>query len=503
MPRFIGYAPDLDPTIPGVITDCIGLVPSPRGFRPAATPASTGQPALPGTLPACRGAALLRKTDDSTRLFAGTANRLVEQGSGTWTPRSGSTYSLGTANRWRFAQFGDRSLAAAKSEILQSLTTATDFAAVTSTAPKGAIVETVNNFVMLLNVNDQGGIFDSTDRPDGWWCGPKGNDGTGNWVPSVTTEAATGTLRSTPGPLTAGRRFGNQIVGYKLRSMYLGTYVGPPQIWDWQLLPGEAGAMSQEAVVNVGTAEDPKHIFMGFDNFYMFAGGRAVPIGNVTPEGFMSPVRDTVFDELATSVYYACQALHDPRKALVYFHYPSAVNGLITNKCVVYNYRTNRWGRDDRSIEAVVDYVAAGISYDQLGDFYATYDDLPEQSYDTAFVSAGAPQPAIFGTDHILKTLSGAPTTSAIITGDYGDPQTFFDLTRVVPTFLTAPTSATMTNYSRDILSSALVQRGSVALANGRFDVLSSARYHRARFDMTGDYEITGFEAYSQKDGEK
>jgi hypothetical protein len=502
MPKFIGYAPDLPPTTPGVMTDCAALIPSSRGYKPAATPASVGLPALTGTLPACRGAALVRKTDDTTRLFAGTVNGLFESGSATWTPRSSGVYALGSTNKWRFAQFGDRSLAAAKTEILQSLTTATTFANVTSTAPKGAIVETVNNFVMLLNVNDQGAIFDSADRPDGWWCGPKGNDGTGNWVPSVTTEAATGTLRSTPGPITAGRRFGNQMVAYKLRSMYLGTYVGPPVIWDWQLLPGEAGAMSQEAVANIGAADDPKHIFMGFDNFYMFAGGRAVSIGNVTEEGFMSPVRDTVFAELNASAYYACQALHDPRKALVYFYYPT-INSITPDKCVVYNYRTNRWGRDDRTIEQVVDFIAAGTSYNDLGTSFSTYNDLPAQSYDVAFALQGAQLPAIFDTTHTLKTLTGTPTNSSITTGDYGDPQQFFDLVRVIPQFLTAPTSATMTNYSRDILSDVLTPRGATAMSSGRFDVLASARWHRAKFDMTGDYEITGFDAQSSEDGEE
>lgn len=503
MISFLGYAPDLDPTTPGVITDCSFLIPSARGYKPAPTPASVGLPALPGTLPACRGAALVRKTDDTTRLFAGTANRLVEAGDATWTPRSASTFALGSSERWRFAQFGDRSLAASKSHILQSITSATDFAQVTSTAPKGAIVEVVNNFVFLLNVNDQGAIFDSLDRPDGWWCGPKGSDGTGNWVPSVTTEAATGTLRSTPGPLTAGRRYGNQLVAYKLRSMYLGTYVGAGPIWDFQLIPGEAGAMSQESVVSVGTPEDPKHIFMGFDNFYMFSGGRAVPIGNVTPQGFMSPVRDTVFDEIDMSAYYACQALHDAHKALVYFYYPTTVNGLTCNKCVVYNYRTNRWGRDDRTVEAVTDFIAAGVAYGDLGTLYSTYNDLPNLSYDTAFVSQDSPRPGVFDTTHTLKTLSGTPTNSSITTGDYGDPQRFTDLVRVIPQFLMAPDAATLTHYTRDVLSAQLVSRGSVELSDGRFDVLASARWHRGKFDMTGNHEITGFTPMSAQDAEE
>jgi hypothetical protein len=285
--------------------------------------------------------------------------------------------------------------------------------------------------------------------------------------------------------------------------MYLLTYVGAGPIWDAQLIPGEAGAMSQEVVVSVGTPEEPKHIFMGFENFYMFSGGRAIPIGNVTPQGFMSPVRDTVFEELDTSAYFACQAQHDPRKALVYFYYPTSLDGMNTQKCVVYNYRTNRWGRDDRTIEAVVDFIAAGLSYGDLGSSYSTYADLPAQSYDTAFFSQDSPVPGIFDTTHVLKALSGTPTNSSITTGDYGDPQKFTDLNRIVPQFLTAPSSATLTHYTRDVLSSTLSNRGTVSMSNGRFDVLASARWHRGKFDMTGDHEITGFTPYSNEDAEE
>lgn len=499
MIAFLGYAPDLDSTIPGVMTNCAAVVPTTKGFKAAPIPQSVGQPALSA---ACYGAALVRKTDDTTRLFAGTASTLVEAGSATWTPRSGTISGLGTTNRWRFAQFGDTSLAVAKTEILQFITSGTAFAAATSTAPKGSIIETANNFVLLFDVNDQGGIYDSSDRPDGWWCGPKGSDGTGNWVPSVTTEAATGVLRSTAGKITAGRRFGNQIVAYKLRSAYLGTYVGSPTIWDWQLIPGEAGALSQECVVNIGTPEEPKHLFMGWDNFYSFAGGRIVPIGNMTDAGFFSPVRDTVYRELNVQYYYACMALHDAKNTLVYFFYPTG-SAITPDKCVVYNYRTNRWGRDDRTVEQVVDYSSAGITYDALGTSYGTYDVLPDAGYDVAFATVGSPLPAIFDTAHVIKTLSGSGNMGSITTGDYGDPQAFSDLYRVIPQFLDAPDSANMVSYYRDLLSDDLTTGETVPYASGRFDMLRSARWHRARFDMVGYFEITGFTPYSNEGGEE
>lgn len=486
---FIGYAPDLDPTLPGVMTNCAAIIPTIKGFKGAASAASSGYAALDAQ---CYGAASLRKTDDTVRLFAGTAAKLYEGSGLSWTNKSGTISGLGATNFWRFAQFGDVSLAVAKTEKLQFITTSTAFANVTSTAPKASIVETANNFVFLFDVSDQGAIYDSADRPDGWWCGPKG--GYVDFTPSVTTEAATGTLRSTAGKITAGRRFGYQVIAYKLRSMYLGTYVGQTAIWDWQLIPGEAGALSQEVVVNVGTPEDPKHIFMGDDNFYVFAGGRAVPIGN--------PIKDTVFGELNAQYYFAAKAAHDTKSKTVRFYYPVASSN-IPDKCVVYNYLTDKWGRDDRQIQAAVEYVSGGLTYTALGSSYATYDDLPNLPYDLAFSAQGAPAPAIFDTLHTLKTLTGPCGVSSITLGDYGDSQIFSTLKRVRPKFLSGPTTATLVHFYRDILSGALLTGATAAINGGRFDFLRSARWHRGRFDLTGDHEISGFDADIEADGEE
>ena len=164
--RFAGYAPDLDPKTPGVLTDCTALVPSLRGMKGAPSPQTRLLPALAA---ACRGAALLRKLDDSTRLFAGSSAKLYEAGSTSWTDRTraaGGDYALGTGNSWRFAQRGDVSFAAAKSDILQSSSSGA-FANNAADAPKAAIVEIANGFIFLFDVNDQGAIFDSADRPHG------------------------------------------------------------------------------------------------------------------------------------------------------------------------------------------------------------------------------------------------------------------------------------------------------------------------------------------------
>jgi hypothetical protein len=483
----IGYGPDLSSVTPGVLTNCSALIPSLKGMEGAPSPQTQALPALAA---ACRGAAVCRKLDNTVRFFAGSATALYEGGVSSYsdvTRASGGAYALGSNDRWRLAQFGDTSLAAAKTDILQSSSSGA-FANAAASAPKAAIVETANGFVFLFDVVDQATIFDGNERPHGWWAARS----ISTWTPSIANEAYTGTLTSSPGKIRAGKRFGDRIVAYKDRSMFLGTYVGQTG-WDFTELPGEAGAVSQEVVVDVGTPENPKHVFMGFDNFYQFDGARAVPIG--------APVRETVFTELNKNYSFACIALHDRVNSRVYFYYPVA-SAVTPDKCVVYNYRTGMWGRDDRTIEAAVEYVSSGLTYDALGTSYSTYADLPAQPYDFAFWSAGFPTPAIFNSSHVVQTLTGASSTSSMTTGDYGSDDIVSLFSRVQPQFLTKPTSATMTNYYKDSLGASLTTDTSVSMdSKGRFDVLRTANWHRALFEFNGDVEMPSMRMELQEEG--
>lgn len=479
----VGFAPDADPTIPGVLTNCSAAVPSLKGMKGAPSPASSGLPALAAT---CTGAATLAKLDESTRLFAGTSTKLYEGAVSSWSDVSKSTsYGSSSVARWRFAQFGDVSLATNINDTLQFSSTGA-FADV-SGAPNAAIVETVGQFVFLFYTSDA--TFGVS--PNRWWCAGIGNYT--SWTPAISTQAATGLLTSAPGQITAGRRFGDAIVVYKRRAMYLGVYVGAPIIWQFTQIPGEVGAMSHEAVVNIGTPENPKHIFMGADDFYIYDGAKPTPIGT-------NRVKSEVFGAILQNRSYLCTATHDKINNRVYFYYPAADSNM-PDKCVVYNYRADRWGQDDRQIQQAVQFNTPGVTYDNLGNYYNTYDDLPTNIYDLAFLSSALEVPAVFDTANVLKTLTGTTTNSSITTGDYGNDEQVVTVTRLRPRFITAPTSATLVNYYRMTLGDALTTDTSTALLNGRFDFLRDARWHRARIDMVGDWELAVMDASGEASG--
>jgi hypothetical protein len=375
-------------------------------------------------------------------------------------------------------------LAVQKGDKLQASTSGA-FADVTA-APKASLVESVGQFVFLADFND------GTDTPDGWYCSASG-DYT-DWTTSVATECTKGRLLGSPGAIRACRSFGEQIIMYKQRSMHVGTYVGSPEVWRFDEIPVAVGAVSQESVVDIGTMSSPMHAFMGFDDFYIYDGSRPTAIG-------VGWVKNEVFSSWNPLFGRAVTGVHDPINTRIYWYYPNSTGTL--NLCVVYNYLTKKWGRDDRQIECGLSYISPGVTYDGLGSLYSTYADLPALGYDSSFFSTGSPTPAFFNTSHVIQTLNGTPTAGSITTGDMGDEDTFSAVTKVRPVFLIAPTSATMTNYYRNAMGASLTTGDTNTYTDGRFDCLRSARWHRFKMDFSGDWELSDINVYATSEGDQ
>lgn len=467
----VGLAPDADPSLIGILTACMGVVPTLKGMRGAPSAASAGFATLAAT---CQGAALATKLDGTNRIFAGTGTKLYEAASSTWSDVSRSAvYNTGSTNRWRFAQQDNVSFAANGADTVQASVSTGAFSCIAG-APVAAIVETVGKFVFAANT------ITATNYIQ--WSAL--NDYT-SWAASSATQAGNDTLKASPGPITAARKFGSQIIVYKQASMYVGTYQnGGPTIWSFSQIPGNAGALSQESVVNIGTPDNPKHIFMGADDFYLYNGANPIPIGT-------NRVKQYVFNSLVQSRYYACQAAHDKRNSLVYFYYPT-VDAATPNACVVYNYRTDRWGADDRVVEATLDYVAPSVTYSGAGSALSTYGTSSlNLGYGIAFAGSTQTLPGVFTSSHLLTTLTGPAASSSFTTGDIGDDNQFSTLLRVVPRFITAPTSATLTNYYKNRSGDALTTGLTTALDTGKFDVIVDARWHRFMLSFTGDWEMS------------
>lgn len=474
---FVGFSPDADPTIPGVITDLSNMVPTIRSsYVGAPSGVDVGMNALAA---AALASAITSTLDGTLRMFAGTATALYEKSGTGWNDVSRATaYGASAANPWRFGQFGNSSLAINKVDRLQSISTGADFADLA--APSASVMCVNKGFVLVADTNNGGSAETFGDSPDRWWCCAYMNEA--DWALSVTTQCTTGRIVDTPGAIRALRALSDYVVAYKANSMYVGTYQSAPTVWQFDLVSSETGCSSQEAVVEVNNA----HYFVGDDDFYRYApGGLPQPIG--------APVKEWFFSRCDPSYKGRIRAAHDRANALIYWFYPPKASGGALTACIAYNYKSDKWGVADKSIECVAEYVPGGYTYETLP--FVSYDTWPEISYDSPFWDAGAKSVGYIGTDHKVYALTGASASSSLTTGHYGEESMFTMIRRITLRYLGRPTSATATNYYSDYLGGAWTTGVTTTEARGRFDVLQAAPWHKVKFDFTGDVEVTAVAA--------
>lgn len=475
MDKLQGFLPDVDPTIAGVITDCTNFIPYESGMRGAPTNSTpSGVPALAAE---CRGAGVVTKLDDSRRVFAGTTTKLYELSAGAWVDVSTGSYTGGADTRWSYAQFGNSTLAANLSDVIQR-STGSGFAPI-AYALKAKIIFSVGAFVMALNTSD-GTYGVSQDR---WWCSASFDDS--SWSPSVSTLATTGRLVSSPGQITAGGRLGEYAIVYKDKAIYVGQFVGAPGVWDFTPVSGgEAGCVGQDAWCDIGGA----HFVVGQDNIWMFDGSRPVPIA----EG----LRQWFYQNSNPAYRYKTQCVFDRQNNVVWMYYCSTTSTTL-DSALVYHIATKQWGRATTSIEAALNYVSSGVTIDGLGAISATIDGLSSYSFDSQFWLSGGRALSVFNTSHQLQLVTGVTGASGFTTSDAGDDDVVSLLSRIRLRFAPGytPVSASVQCYTKMNEGDTLTSGASSTIYDGKFDVLQSARWHRASFTFGGDVRVMGLGA--------
>jgi hypothetical protein len=270
-------------------------------------------------------------------------------------------------------------------------------------------------------------------------------------------------------------------VAYKEREMFLAVYAGPPTVFDVQRIPGDQGCVGPEAVVDIGGA----HIFRGADNFWLFDGSRPIPIAN-------GAVQRWFIDNVSAAYQYRTIASYDRNNGLVWFFYPSSSSGTgQPDAAIVYHLATKRWGRANRTIEAAMNYVNGGVTWDTLNTIATTWDTLPNQPWDSQAWQTSGRSLAVFDTSHNLKTLTGGGENSSLTTGDIGDDDavSFVQQTRL--RFYTAPTSATVAGtINTNPGETAVVAGSGTMMTGGKFPIRQTGRWHRFAYQFVGNQEV-------------
>ena len=481
----LGFAPDLPSSTPGLMVDCVNVVPTEVGF--AAGPIGIATPGIAALPSAARGGAVIALTTGARRIFSGTQTRLYEFSGGSWVDVSRGTFYTGSAdNRWSFAQFGNVTLASNDNQAIQASTTAGAFADV-ATAPVARIVFAVDNFVMALNTSDA--TFG--DQGDRWWCSGIFNHAT--WTPSVSTQANSGRLVSDGGDFTAGLALGKQAIAYKASGMWSGTYVGGGTVWQWDQVPGDQGAVGPEAVADVGGA----HAFVGEDNIWLFDGTRPRPLGGVE-------VRQWFYRNLSPSFRYRTIVRYERQSNRLWIFFPRADSTDGTpDRAIVYHLQANKWGRSDRVIQASLPFVQPGLTIETLPTVAASIDAMPDIAMDSQFWLQGGRSLSVIDGAGQLLTLTGGGGACSFTTGDIGDDDIEACMSMVRLRFLAQPITASCAGQVfSNIGGPARAGRASI-LRDGKFDIRQSGRWHRLTFSMTGSAEFIALAHEARAGGDR
>lgn len=185
----------------------------------------------------------------------------------TWNDRFNST-SNRVCGSEGIAQFGNITYAACANQGIYSrdATGTSNFASVAGSPTCSILLLTPQNIMVALDAIQavsSGGSYGA--GADAWYASDVGDPT--NWA---TGEYATNNLRQTPGPITAGVVFGNDVIVFKRKGIYRGTYIGGQYKWAWGLIPGgEAlGAWGPGSAI----AAAGRVYFYGDDGLYSFDG---------------------------------------------------------------------------------------------------------------------------------------------------------------------------------------------------------------------------------------
>lgn len=474
----LGFSPDAEPTTPGCILNAQGIVPYEAGIRAAPSAQSVGVNALASE---CRGSAVIRQLTGSSRFFGATASNIYEASGTTWSS-VGSGYTLGTDNRWSFVGYGDSVLASNPSTgIVRS--TGLGFSAVAG-APKAKCLVSARGFVLAFATNE--GTYG--DSPDRWWCSALYNET--DWVPSVSTQSNTGRLIEGSGAITAAVRFGDQVVAYKARAMFLGHYAGSPSVWGWTVVSFDVGCVGPEAAADTSIG----HIFVGSDNIYHFDGTRPLPIAT-------GVVSQWWLNNSSAEYRYRTKLLWDRDNSLVWIYFPSAASTGDCDDCIVFHVATKQWGRVSMNVEAVVNYVSPAASYDAGSSVVTTYDSGPDIAFDSPFWLSQKSNPAVFDSTHTVKTLTGIADPWWFETGDYGDETQWQACSDLRMRFALRPSVITCTPRMRETSGDPVSSGAPVSFDGSKFPLRQSARFHSFRIDGDGSARFSAIQPAMQLAG--
>ncbi|WP_179400686.1 hypothetical protein [Burkholderia guangdongensis] len=503
--KLIGFAPDLNPSTPGVFQSCNNVVPTLIGFKSAASPVNAGLPALSS---ASMGGALILNLNGTARMFVGTAGALYEDVSGAWVNQSASGgYALATDGKWRFASTGNVSLAVNGASQMQC-------------SQNGAFTA-VPVSVSAINVVTGGAGY--TSAPTVTISAPDVSTGiqatataviSGGVVTAIViSNAGSGYLKAPTITLTGG---GYTTIGTATPVLYQSpvgevVFVANGQVfvcncsqpaavaggdfwycsgsydytqWNYtnmQTLSAYGQLIDTPGPITGGGSLGANAILFKKNSMYLGT-QTGYPVGwdfqavsktigalnhecivstnntlyFIGPDDFYAyqgyglpvPIGENVrrwfFATLNPNYVGNISSYYDQTNRVIYWAFPSnnSLNGEI-DTCLTYNWSTGTWGMMNVPMQGFVTILNGELTYNSMGTEWSTYNSLPNISYNSSFWINFLLTPGYIDTTNTLQALSGTSTGATITTNAFGDIRYYSSMQQFFITFKQEPASGT------------------------------------------------------------
>lgn len=363
----------------------------------------------------CLGASTVTDKNQVVNVFAGDATKLylLNTAGGTWTDVAKAGDYTNTAERWTFAQYGERVIATNFVDAVQSyvMGSSTDFADLGGTPPKARYVAVIRNFTFLGYVNDASdGVvpqrvhWSAFGDPTSWPA-----------VGSTAAAEAQSDRRDLFGDFGAVQgivsNLGNADGAIIMqRGVLRVTYVGPPFVFEFDLVNGVAGCSAPGSIVTYkGVC-----YYLSDGGWVAFDGVQSVPIGQGKVDNyFLSDLNRARQAEIFAAV--------DPVNKVMCWNYPStAAPTSYCDKLLLYHIELGRWAQSFQNTEIVFRTMSLGYTLDGLDTLFSDLDAM-EISLDSDVWVGGRLQMGAFDTSHKLAYFEGDPKLPSIKGGELED----------------------------------------------------------------------------------
>ena len=420
---------------------------------------------------------------------------------GSWNDRTGGT-NVHTGQQEAIAQLGNITVVGTPANgcFSRDATGTSNFAAVASSPNCDILVVNGLNILIALGGGSTGS--------DAWATSDVAST---SFVAGGSSVAASGNLRQTPGKITAGIAFGNDVIAWKNQGVYRGRFLNVGDIiWEWTLIPGgeRLGAWGPGCVV----AANGIIYFLGDQGFWSFDGSNFRPMD----EGIRRTLLFAMSDSNSQHTY--TKLTFDAFTNLVgIWNRKGYTNGSQRSSGVVvfytFNVNSGQWGYQSKFSNGLSDY---GAICEGIESSYSTFIPLSWPTPVTTFAVLDVSDDKIYTISAAFDpaVIDGNVYIPKLATGKIGSREVTTGITKVIPGWtvsdgvgsdLSTATLKKVVPYYADSIMEAMTQGSDVTLSTDRYwaDYRKSAWWHKFEIQINCEAVIDGVDVVKVKVGKK